>query len=170
MNPYTILAAVLLGAAALFGADHFGHSRGVDQQKAEDQKIFDQVNAERVAQKAAANSILQAKLTEIIALQAERATLLTKLETEHAANQKATNDLRAKFAGERLRFQSAKDAGNRADGSDPMPAQGDAADNASPAECVLSAEATERLRGIAYDADTLRDDYKMLYDWAHGVK
>ncbi len=71
MNQYFII--VLVWAASLVGLglyeNHAGHTAGVNEQKVEDQKEFDKVNAERAQQKVDAAALMQKEQSDIIGLQ-----------------------------------------------------------------------------------------------------
>lgn len=170
MSPWAILAIVVAFGGCLAGAEHFGDVRGTNQQKVADQTQFDKVNADLAKNKADAAQIYETEQAKIIALQGERDAAKTQLENEHADNEKATNALRSQLAGERLRFAAAQDTGSRAGGAGAMPANANPASDSTAAVCVVSDAVDADLKSIAYDADSLRDDYKLLYEWAHSLK
>lgn len=164
-----IFAALMIGAAV--AGDQFGHRRGVNEQKVEDQIQFDTINAQRAAQKVTANALYRGAQAEIITLQEARANLHNQLGTEHAANQTATNNLRRELSSVRLHFAAQQGAGGYwPDGPGTTSPTPNPAGDASPAVCVVSREVDEALKAIVYDADSLRDDYTLLYNYVHRVK
>ncbi len=169
MNPYTILGGVLLWSASLVGASWVAHKAGVNAQKVADQAVFDRYETASREQETAANALLHQKEQELIELVLDREALTNQLEKTHASAQRTTNALRGELAGERLRFRTlgaaCREGGGGAEGTGPG-AAGDA--GASLQE--LPREIEGRLRQLAYDADTLRDDYALLYSWSHAVK
>ena len=170
INPYTILGGVLLLIAVAVGGYSFGHKYGTATQAATDQKTFDSINAQLTKQKADANALMQGKQAEIIALQTERDNFKTQLEAQYAQNRKATESLRGQLASVKLRFAAAKNTGSGTNGSSTVSGTSNAAGNAATTYCVVSDTVDATLKSIVHDADTLRDDYTLLYNWAHGVK
>lgn len=169
MNPYMILGAVIFLAVACAGSAWEGHSIGVNSQKAEDQAQFDQINASLTQQKADAHAKLEKALGDNLDVMSEREEAKAQLEKEREIHRTGTNALRTQlaFAGMRLPAETSGCGGGG--GGTETPASS-APGDASPAFCVVSAAAAQSLRDIAFDADTLRDDYKLLYDWAHSLK
>lgn len=169
MNPYLIIAALVALAAAGAGGFYEGRVTGINSQKVADQGQFDATNAALTKQKADAAVILAQANADNLALMQARDTLKTNLEKAHAAAQIATDAVRTQLAGSSLRF-AVPSAGRGEGGAGAQSPGSDPAGNASPAYCVVSAETDAALKAIAYDADTLRDDYTLLYNWAHSLK
>ena len=169
MNPYIILGALVSAIALFSGGFMAGKHYGTTTQKVADQAEFDKINNERTAQKAEANKLYRQAQSDIIALQAERDTLKTTLETERETNRKATDDLRTKYSGLSLRFraQSARPGANS--GSTACPGTGPASAAAAPV-LQLPDSITSDLRQLALDADKLRDDYAECYGYAKKVR
>ena len=170
MNPYALIVAIVLAVALWFGGDHAGHKRGINAQKVADQRQFDQINAEREQQKATANVIYRKAQDDNLTLMVERDQLKTKLEKEHATNQKATDDLRTRYSGLGLRFTTDQGAGL---GLSSRSAQGAGTDPASaiaPAFVQLPDALAADLQQLTFDADRLADDYRKCYGYATQVK
>lgn len=166
-----LLAAIVVSVKSYIdGVDARGYARGVAEQKATDQKEFDRINKALAEQKAEANKLFAQKSAEVLALMQERAQLNQRLETQHAENQAATAALRDKYAGVGLRFRATEAPGRGDGGGSTTGAQANPAGHSTAPVCVVSREVDADLKSIAYDADTLRDDYKLLYEWAHGLK
>lgn len=170
MNPYLIIGALIALAAAFFGGDYLGHGRGIDEQKVEDQKQFDQINDGLAKQKAEANTIYRQAQADIITLQTERDALKTTLENEREAARKTTDDLRTKYAGLSLRFKSAKTAGDRGNSAGTQSAGSNPAGPAAASVLQLPDQVAVDLRQLAFDADTLKDDYAKCYGYAEKMK
>lgn len=169
MNPYPWLAGLLLIIVVAVGADRFGHSRGVDQQRLENQKVIDQINTERANQKAEAAEIYRKAQDNIIALQTQRDALKRTLGAQDAANRKATADKYADYVGSGLRF-TPQSSGNRPNGSDPVSTGTNAASVAGSTVIQLPGEIEKRLWDIARDADDLKTAYATCYRWANQVR
>jgi hypothetical protein len=156
-----IYIGLIVGCLAL------GFNQGVNVQKGRDAEAIAQVNQQIADNIAQASKIERESTQQVIALQQERDAFKTKLQQEHLQNVKNTNDLRTKLSSTRLRF-SAKNAGCGDSGKNNVPTEGDTASDASPAQIELPEEIANDLRGIAYDCDTLKDDYTQLYDFVWG--
>lgn len=170
MNPYIIIGALILAAAALFGAYQKGHGSGVADQKVADQAQFDKINNDLTKQKASANALYQQAQADIIALLTQRDTLKLKLERDHANNEIATAALRDKLAGLSLRFSSTETARGGPGGKDAS-SSGDHPAGTEPAATIqLPEKITGDLRRLAFDADALNDDYRLCYDFAQQIK
>jgi hypothetical protein len=171
VNQYFIIA--LLWAASLVGLglyeNNAGHTTGVNEQKVADQKQFDTINQKTADQKAEANRMFREMQDINLATAVERDKLKTKLEKEHAANQKVTADLSAKYSGLKLRFTAQVAGSGDGSGSPQGPAVGGT--GAQPATVIQLPDAlTAGLRSIVTDADNLAADYKLCYDYANQIK
>ena len=165
------LAAITYGLyRAEAHVEYKGFVRGVDAQKAIDQVVFDKINQELSDAKETAARVYRELANKVLAEAARADAFKSDLEKARAINQSKTNDMARKLAGMRLRFASAagpegagcRTGGDRASSIAPAP-PGDAA----AASCVLSGPVETAIKLIVFDADTLRDDYKLLYEWAH---
>lgn len=165
-NPWVILGAVLALFISFGTGYEAGHKGGVNAQKIADQAGIDKVNAQIAENKRIAYAELANSQQEVIATQVERDKFKTQLEQEHQTNVETTNKLRDAYSAYGLRFRAEVERSG-ASSQDGVPSEGHAASDASAPVCQLSDATTKSLRDIAYDCDTLRDDYKLLYDWAH---
>ena len=170
MNPWLILGAGLILIATHTAVGVWQNGAGVDSQAVKDQAQFDDINKRISDQNTEANAKYRQAQQEVIDLVVERDTLKTKLEADRASNRKVTDDLRVKYSGLQLRFRAAETARPGCSGGGTESPPSGTPSNPSPAECVVSGEVTADLRAIAFDADTLTDDYKLLYEWAHSVR
>ena len=168
MNPYFILAFVLALAGAGAGGYMTGHRAGTNAQQVADQAEFDTINAGITAQKAQADKLYREGQATIIALQIERDQFKTNLEKEHAAHQKATDDLRNSYAHVGLRFATGQTSGLGGGGGLSQAAGGNTASATGATVVQLPDETASALRGIAYDADRLADDYRLCYEYVSG--
>jgi hypothetical protein len=163
---WVAIAVTLFLAGTHWKAYHSGHSTGVLEQKAEDQVQFDKINADITKQKAEAAAILAKANAEILAGVAREADVKTQLEKTRETNRKATNDLANQLAGHRLQF-AAQGPGSWGSGPGSGGAETKTTSDSGAATCIVSEAVDRSLKAIVLDADTLRDDYKLLYDWAH---
>ena len=169
MSPWNIILAIIIVGVLCAGSAYEGHKVGVNSQKVADQAQFDKYNSDIAAQKAQASAELASANTEVIAQKTKSDKLTHDLEVAHETDTQNTNRIHNLSMAYSLRFASAENSG-RGDGSaDAKAGTGDAAGDTGAAVCQLSDEASKSLDSIAYDADTLRDDYALLYKWAHGV-
>ena len=169
-NPWIILGGVLLVLALCAGSAYEGHEYGVDAQKATDQKEFDKINAERAQQKADAAALMQKAQSDIIVLQNARDKFKTDLEAQREQDRKTTAALTAKYSALSLRFSAVQGGTDRPDGGGAVSSPADAASSAGAPVVQLPDEITVRLRSLAADADTLRDDYAKCYRYATEVR
>jgi hypothetical protein len=169
INPWIILGLVLALGAAVGGSYVKGHSDGVDAQTVADQKEFDRINGDLAQQKTDAAAILKKRNADIIAVAVQRDQLKAKLGEQHANDQAATESARRELAGERLRF-STQNAGCGT-GSGGTHAAGSGS-TVPPATVIVELPETvaRNLRQLAFDADTVRDNYALCYGYATQVK
>ena len=172
MNIYALAVAVCLWLASLTGVGYWQYGAGKDAQKAADQSRFATYDSAIATQKAQANLEYRNAQDANVQLMAERDQLRNTLEKARAQNQTATDDLRRRLAGERLRFAAALPREPRpGTDSGSAPASGvDAARADAPAVVELPATLTSDLRQLALDADRLRDEYRLCFDAIHKVK
>ena len=167
LNPWVLLGIGVAMISIAAAAHMHGVKQGQLQQLAVQNELINKVNNKLAANKAEAAKLIKERQDEIDTLIAKRDALIFRLETERQANVKVTNDLRTKYAGLQLRFKSATTTRGGIGGTDEMHVGQAATGNAETASCVISDETTTALREIAYDCDTLRDDYKLLYDFVN---
>ena len=166
INPWVILGIVLAWGASLVSVGIWQHEQGAVSQNVADQKVIDSVREGIDKNKQIANAKLANALSDVIAVQVERDKIKSLLLQEHQINAETTNKLRDAYSAYGLRFRSDA-AGCGASGANTMPAEGNTPRHDVPAVCQLSDATAKSLREIAFDADRLRDDYKLLYDWAN---
>ena len=170
MNPILILVIGVIWLGSLVGVGKWQHTAGVTAQKVADQTLFDKSNQDLADQKTKAASVLATLNAENMALLTERAALKTKLEKEHAQAQAATAAARDHYTGLGLRFQPAEIAGRGCSSGGAASAAPDTARADAPAAVELPAALAASLRRIAFDADTLADEYRKCYGYAQAVK
>lgn len=170
MNPYAIIAALVVAIGLWFGGDHVGHTRGINEQKVADQGKFDKVNADLTENKAEAAGILKTKNAEILALMIERETLKTTLEKDREKNRVATNALRDKYASIGLRIELGKDSGRWPGGGSASSTVVNSTGVDAAAILQLPDTVTGNLRQLVFDADNLADEYRKCYGYAQQVK
>lgn len=165
-NPWVLLG-LLLGFLVV-GASGYavGKSHGVTAQKVEDQRAIDSINKQLSDQKTEAAAILKRSNDDLQAARDERDGIKDQMEKQHVKDQSVTNALRDKYAGLSLRFVT-KTPGCGSSGADTVPQAGGAASNTSTAVVQLPDTLARDLRQSAAACDSLKDDYKLLYDWAH---
>jgi hypothetical protein len=167
MSPWTLLAGLVL-AISLFGGGYYkGNQAGINAEKVRTQGIIDGYNLQIAEQKAEANKQYRDAADQALKDQRKNELLTNELEKAHVQNQRDTNRLRDAYAAYSLRFHAEEDSGRGDSDHGAEGGKASAAGNATPAYCVVSREVDAALKSIAYDCDSLRDDYRLLYDWAH---
>lgn len=151
-----MLAAVLI-AIFIFG---FGYKTGGNSVRVEYQNAIN-------VQKAEADKIIQENIAFVQKSIKDNETIKSTLEKERQANVKTTNDLRTQLANNGLRFKSNQCG---ASSTNTMPAKDNTASNTETASIELPAKITASLRELAYDCDTLRDDYTLLHNFLQETK
>lgn len=182
MNPWIILAGLLL-AISLYGGGYYkGHHAGVNEQKVENQKdlkaandrtqgIIDGYELQRDRQTAEANARYRKSQLDVIAALVERDAFKTRLGEEHVKNQTLTNRLGDAYAAYGLRFTVPAEDARPWCGSGPAEGSGkDGAGHAATATVQLPDPIARDLRKLAKDADELNDDYKLCYGYAKPVE
>lgn len=169
INPWSILAAVLIAVSLFAGGYYKGNKDGMNAEMVRTQGIVDGYNLQVSQQKAAAASKAIDQRDKVIALQVERDRFKNQLGEQHVRNQELTNRLRDTLDAYGLRFRAAEGSGcgNSAGstGSAERSPAGDAA-----AQVVQLPDALARnLRQLVKDADELNDDYKLCYGYAQEV-
>ena len=156
LKPYLIIAA-LVGFLLVFG---FGYRMGGNSVKVEYQ-------AKLNAQQAQADKLIQENIDYLLATQAENDAFKQTIEKERQSHVKETSRIRSELATVSLRF---KPITSGASGSDQVPSSANTANNTNTASIELPKEIAANLRELAYDCDTLRNDYEVLYKFNNGVK
>lgn len=146
-----ILIAAILACVFAFG---FGYKTGGNAVRVEYQSALND-------QKAIADEMIQENIKQVQSTVAENEKIKKNLEIERRANAKTTNDLRSKLANDGLRFF----ASCAKSGSNAMSTESNAADNAGAANVQLPEKIATSLRELAFDCDTLKDDYNLLYNF-----
>lgn len=167
LNPWVILAVVLAIVGAGGGGFASGHHFGTAAQKVADQSEFDRINKQIAERKAVADAMYRNAQAVIIQQAVDMAQADNQREKERQSNVKTINDLRSRYAAVGLRFSTGQASGL---GGCRLGADGQSADpagNYGTAEIQLPDQIERRLRDIAYDADALKVDYTILYNWAH---
>lgn len=170
MNPWLLIGFIVALIGAYFGGDYQGHKNGIAEQKVADQVQFDKLNQGVADQKTKAATLLATMNAENLALMTERETLKTNLETQHAKDAKATDDLRRKYSGYSLRFQPTQVAGCGLGGSSTASTSASAASVDAAPSIELPAAINRRLFDIADDANRLADSYRECYGYAQQVR
>ena len=166
-NPWSILAGVFLMIATYLTGDHFGHVRGINEQKVTDQAQFDQVNAERASQIAEANANWRTAANKVIQQQAENDALKKKLGDQYVQNTQNTNRLSAAYDALGLRYRAEQDPGYRQSGGCTAGTEGTSASVTGASIVQLPDEITRSLRQLALNADRLNDAYKLCYGYVN---
>lgn len=169
-SPTAIVFALLLWIASIVGIGSWQHHQGELSKGAEDQKQFDQINDDLATQKSDAAAILARNMADNVALMTERDSLNTQLEKAHAQHTTDTNALRDRFAGVGLRFKPTEAAGCGPGGADKVSTAASPSVPAAGADVELPTAIAGRLRQLAFDADTLADNYRMCLSWAQNAK
>ena len=154
-NHLIALAALLL-VVVIFA---FGYRTGGNAVRVEFQAALNE-------QKAEADQIIQENIRFVQEVVSENEAIKSKIEKERQAHVKTTHDLRNQLSSLSLRFKSPSGAS----GSDAVPTKDNAASDTSAARIELPASITTSLRTIAFDCDTLRDDYEALYNFLWDIK
>lgn len=154
-NYLIALAAVLL-LTAIFA---FGYRTGGNAVRVEYQQKINEQQAE-------ADQLIQENIRFIQEVVSENEAIKTKIEKERQAHVKTTHDLRTQLSAISLRFQPTGGAGS----SDAVPTKDLTASDASAASIELPTSITASLRTIAFECDTLRDDYEALYNFLWDIK
>lgn len=170
MNPYLIIAAIVLLVGSWVGGNHVGHIGGMNEQKVADQAKFDEINAGITQQKADASEKYRTAQENNLALMTERDQLKTTLGKEHEQNRVNTAALRDKYAGAGLRYTNGTSSGIGAGGISASGPGNNPASASGSAVLQIPDALTANLRQLAFDADTLADSYRECYGYANKVK
>ena len=167
-----LLAAITAGLYRVHShIEGKGYVRGIDAQKAIDQPVFDRINTDLAEQKSSAEKLFRELANKVLAETARADAFKNDLEKARAINRNLTNDTARQLAGVRLRFaaesSSPTSASCRSGGTSPGSSQAAPASDTATPSCVLSGAVEAAIKLIVFDADTLRDDYKLLYEWVN---
>lgn len=152
---FQIIGAILV-AVFIFG---FGYKSGGNAVRVEYQTALQE-------QQAIANEMIQANINKVQSTIAENETIKQKLERERRTNAKTTHDLRIKLSTNSLQFTPSSGQG----GTDTMSTEGSSPSNARTAPIQLPEQITRSLQELAFDCDTLKDDYTLLYNFTQEIK
>lgn len=156
------VALALLVAGIWFGVWHYGHTRYEDG-RADDHKGWDADKAQWTQalnqQKADAALLLSTTLAQNDALRRANQVLHDQQEKDYANHRAETDALHQQLSHVGLRFQSAAPTRCGQSGAGALPGAAGKAQPAAGSFVELSAEASQSLWGIVYDADKLRDAY-----------
>lgn len=156
MPKQNMILAVIVIAIAMFA---FGYKTGGNSVRDEYQVAINK-------QKAEADKIIEGNINELIATQTQNNQFKLTIEKERQAHVQETNTLRAKYASTSLRFIPNPSG---ASDSNQMPNSANATSDTSATSVELPNEIATNLRELAYNCDTLRDDYAVLYKFNNGV-
>ncbi len=154
---YLILIALAISLVASFG---FGYRTGGNAVKVEYQSLID-------TQKNEAEALRERNDKEIEAKNKENEAIKATIEKERQSNVKKTNDIRNQLNASGLRF---KPSTSGASGADKVPSQDGTSSNSGAAKIELPASITADLRELAYDCDTLLNDYEALFNFVWDIK
>jgi hypothetical protein len=178
VNPYAIIAALVVAGLALFGADRHGQGVGRAEQAQTDQVKIDgkdaelrQVASDLAAEKAQASALLAAAARKALDDSQAAARLRQQQELDHANDQARTEAARRAFADavdRRVRElaaggQAAAVPAGRGSGGGPVPAAADATGPAGAPAVQLSVEGVRNLGTMFLDCDALADNYRIAY-------
>ncbi len=166
MNPYLIIGLMVAGLSLATGGYVLGNKNGRNAQAVLQQAEFDRVNATLTENKRVASNALLEAQADIIKLQSDRDAFKTKLGEQYAKNRADTDAIRDSLFNSRLQF-NAEITGCGAGSGSPLSTSGNTASDNASATCELPATITANLRQLTLDADRLRDDYWLLYNFNH---
>lgn len=167
LNPYTIIAALVLAAALFFGGEHVGNTRGTNAQKVADHVQFDKINKQTAENKAIADAKYRGAQAIIIQLAADRALADNQREKERQSDVKTINDLHNRYASVGLRFSTGQTSGLGGSGIRADSTGASTAGNNGSTDVQLPDALSRDLRSLQFEADRLRIDYALLFKWAH---
>lgn len=166
-NPWLLLGIVAIWLASLVGVGYWQHGAGAAAKALDDQHQFDKINHDLTEQKTTAAGLLADAHAANALLQADRDSLKTQLEKDHVQAQAVTNDLRSQLAGVKLQFRAVAGTGCGQGGGGASGGGSDTAGDAGTAVVQIPEKIAGDLRQLAFDDDTVKDDYRTLYRWAH---
>jgi hypothetical protein len=170
MNPWTLLAGLVLAIALFAGGYYKGNQAGINAEKVRTQGIIDGYNQQIAEQKAEASKKAIEQREEVIALMDERDKFKKQLGEKHVENQVITNRLYDAYAAYGLRFRTESTSVGCGSGSGSGEgAEGRAASDETTTIVQLPDEITRNLRQLVRDADELNDDYKLCYGYVNKV-
>lgn len=165
-----IFTGILLVIAIMFAWHYYVASpyieKGRAEQRAEDQKEFNNINNELAAQKAAANAKYRDATAALLEAINQRDKFKAKLGEQYVTNQTTTNRLAAAYSAYSLRFtaETAR-CGDRSGCSD-IP-KGNATSVAGTTTIQLPESISRNLFALALEADRLNDNYKLCRAWVY---
>ncbi len=163
-----LAAAIAIGVSIWF-YNHWLIAIGENNQKVADQAIFDQYNKAISDLHTKAMNELQSANKQAMDRKLASDKITKQLEVARETDKQKTEQLRRYADAYSLRFAASNSAGGEG-GNNAETNQGGTTNNTGTATCELSAEASRSIKSLVYDADTLRDDYRLLYDWVRSVE
>jgi hypothetical protein len=165
--PYKLLGLLLTMLAlvgTVLGYGHMQFNKGDRLATARAQAVVDKQKSEAAALRA---QLTQERLDNATALANLKTQLESKRETLQTAN---TADLHRRLTGPGLRYVAPQAAGcGRSGGSPESPAPGPASDQAT-AVVQLPRAISDDLWQLSADAESLKIDYGVLYEYMHNPK
>ena len=158
-------AILVFFIGSLLAASYVAYDLGQDSQKAKDQVIFDQVNADLAKQKKEAASLLNSLQQKIIDAQAESAKFKHQLEIQRAQHNETVTALRTEYAASGLFFDSPQSAGCGSSGGSTGGSQGDPSSTCPTSRVQLPDSIAADLRQLVYEADKLAVEYETCYNY-----
>lgn len=170
INPWIVLGVGAVILAVGIGAERAGYQRGVNAEKVASQGKLDKLNDDLAKQEALANHELEVANAENMRIVSEREKLKHQLGANREKAVVAANELRNVLAVERLRFGTTEPAISGTSCDSAKAGSGSSPSVASPTIVQLPDAVTRDLRSFAYDAEKLRIDYQLCYDYAQQVR
>jgi len=167
MNPYVIIVGLVLAIGAWFGGQSHGYGNGVAAQKVADQKTIDDTNDKLTTQKAEAAKLLADLSKQLLDKIHNEAVAKAAMESERENNLQNIEQLRRHYDGNGLFFTTTKDSGC---GSGSAGSDGKEVATPKSAETVVRKlpDKIERdLRTLVFDADVLRANYQLCYEYVN---
>ena len=146
-----------------------GRVNGIQAQKVADYGAIKIINDSIAAQNNKAAQELQAATDAVITKQSENASIKLQLEQEHQTNAQITHKLNVANSTISLFFRPDNATGRKGSGGPDIPSPHPTSDPTAGLVQIPDSVATN-LHNLAYDCDTLSDDYTLLYNWAHSLK
>jgi hypothetical protein len=166
----SLLVGIIMLVAATVAGEHFGHTRGVNEQKVEDQVVFDNYHNAVEEQKSQASALLVKVQATIIAEQEAGAAFKNQLEIDRAKNRDDVDALRRKYADSKLRFiapATGQTSGCGGGSGGSAGTEGKASGPDAPTVVQLPDSIAGNLRQLTLDADKLSGEYATCYRYVN---
>lgn len=169
MNLYTIIGSIAFWLVSVVGVGIWQHNAGAISQQVTDQAQFDKINSDLAAQKAEANSKLQAALTSNLQLQQKSEQDKKDFQDERDKASVTINTLRKQYATAKLQFAvpEGTGCGNSSSGA---AGSGSSPSTAGTNYIQLPDKIATDLRELMVEGDELAANYKMCYQWVNRKK